>query len=97
MLYKNTKVKVCSPDRDRDYFDIVSGVLQGDTLALCLFIICVKYVLRTSIDKMKDSSVKLTKARSRRYSAQTMMDADYADNFGQIHPSTTKTCYVICN
>ena len=27
MLYKNTKVKVCSPDGDTDYFDIVAGVL----------------------------------------------------------------------
>ena len=33
MLYKNTKVKVRSPDGDSDYFDIVAGVLQGDTLA----------------------------------------------------------------
>ena len=39
MLYKNTKVKVCSPYRDTDYFDIVAGVLQGDTLALYLFVI----------------------------------------------------------
>ena len=31
MLYKNTKVKVRSPDRDTDYFDIVAGVLQEDT------------------------------------------------------------------
>ena len=32
MLYKNMKVKVCSPDEDTDYLDIVVGVLQGDTL-----------------------------------------------------------------
>ena len=32
------------------YFDIVAGVLQRDTY---LFIICLDYVLRTSIDKMK--------------------------------------------
>ena len=32
MLYKNTKVKVRSPDGDTDYFNIVVGVLQGDTL-----------------------------------------------------------------
>ena len=31
MLYRNTKVKDCSPDRDTEYFDIVAGVLQGDT------------------------------------------------------------------
>ena len=46
MLYKNTKVKVHSPDGDRDYFDIVAGVLQGDTLAPYQFIICLDYVLR---------------------------------------------------
>ena len=31
--YTNTKVKVRSPDGDTDYFDIVAGVLQRDTLA----------------------------------------------------------------
>ena len=40
MLYRNTKVKVCSLDGDTDYFDIVAGVLQEDTLAPYLFIIC---------------------------------------------------------
>ena len=67
MLYRNTKVKVCSLDGDTDYFDIVAGVLQGDTLALYLFIICLDYMLRTSIDKMKENGFKLTKERSRRY------------------------------
>ena len=33
MLYKNTKVKVGSPDGETDYFNIVAGVLQGNTLA----------------------------------------------------------------
>ena len=37
MLYKNPKVKVHSPDGDTDFFEIVTGVLQGDTLApICL-------------------------------------------------------------
>ena len=52
ILYRNTKVKVQSPDGDTEYFDIVAGVLQGDTLAPYLFIICLDYVLRTSIDKI---------------------------------------------
>ena len=30
MLYRNTKVKVRTPDGDIDYFDIVVGVLQGE-------------------------------------------------------------------
>ena len=28
MQHRNTKVKVCSPNRDTRYFDIVTGVLQ---------------------------------------------------------------------
>ena len=53
MIYKNTKVKVRTPTGNKDFFDIVAGVLQGDTLAPYLFIICLDYVLRTSIDLMK--------------------------------------------
>ena len=37
-------------------------------------------MLRTSIDKMKENSFKLTKEKSRRYPAQTITDADYADD-----------------
>ena len=80
MFYRNIKVKVRSPDGDPDYFIIVAGVLQGDTLARYLFIICLDYVLRTSIDKMKESGFKLTKKRSRRYPAQTITDADYTND-----------------
>ena len=80
ILYRNTKVKVRSPDGDTDYFDIVAGVLQGDTLAPYLFIICLDYVLKTSIDKIKENGFKLTKERSTRYPAKTITDADYADD-----------------
>ena len=80
MLYKNMKIKVRLPDGDSDYFDIVTGVLQEDTLATYLFIICLNYVLRTSIDLMKDNAFKLSKERSRRYPAQTITDMDYADD-----------------
>ena len=80
MLCRNTKVKVRSPDRDTDYLDIVAGVLQGDTLAPYIFIMCPDYVLRTSIDKIKENGFKLTKERSRRYPAKTITDADYADD-----------------
>ena len=65
---------------ETDYFDIVAGVQQGDALVPYLFIICLDYVLRTSIDKMKDNSFKLTKDGSRKYPAKTITDADYADD-----------------
>ena len=53
---------------ETDYFNIVVGVLQGDTLAPYLFIICLDYVLRMSIDIRK------------RYTAQTITDVDYSDD-----------------
>ena len=80
ILYRNTKVKVRSPDGDTEYFDIVARVLQGDTLAPYLFIICLDYVLRTSIDKIRENGFEMTKKRSRRYPAKTITDADYADD-----------------
>ena len=80
ILYGNTKVKVRSPDGDTEYFNIVAGVPQGDTLAPYLFIICLDYVLRTSIDKIRENGFVLTKKRSRRYPAKTITDADYADD-----------------
>ena len=33
ILYRNTKMKVRSPDGDTDYLNILAGVLQGDTIA----------------------------------------------------------------
>ena len=76
MLYRNTKVKVGSLDGDTDYFDIVAGVLQGDTLAPYLFINCLDSVLRTSIDKMEENGSKLTKA-SRSYPTQAISVTGY--------------------
>ena len=54
--------------------------MQGDTLAPYFFIICLDYMLRTSIDKIKENGFKLTKERSRRYPAKTITDTDYADD-----------------
>ena len=63
-----------------EYFDIVAGVLQGDTLAPYLFIICLDYVLRTLIDKIRENGFELTKKWSRRYPTKTITDTDYTDN-----------------
>ena len=80
MLNKNMKVKFRFTNRVTDYFNNVAGVLQGDTLAPYLFIICLDYMLRTSIEKIKDSGFKQTKKRNRSYTAQTITDVDYADD-----------------
>ena len=78
MLYKNTKV--CSLDGNINCLDIVAGVLQGDTFTPYLFINYRDYLLRSSVDLMKENNFKLAKERSWRYPAQTITDADYADD-----------------
>ena len=80
MLYKNTKVKVRSLDGDKDFFDIVTGVQQGDTFAPYLFIICLDNILWALIDLIKENGLILEKARSRRSLAQTITDMDYTDD-----------------
>ena len=42
--------------------------------------ICLDYVLRTSVDQMKENGLTLKQARSRRYPAETITDADHADD-----------------
>ena len=65
---------------ETEYFDIVAEVLQGDTLAPYLFIICLDYVLRTSIDKIRENGFELTKKRSRRHPVKTITNTDYAND-----------------
>ncbi len=65
-----------------------------------MFIICldsymfrlihVYYLLITSIDIMKDNGFKLAKESSRRYNAQTITDADYADNIALLANTPAK-------
>ena len=59
MLYENTKVKVRSPNEDTDLFAIIAGVQPRDILDPYLFIICLDYVLRTSIVLMEENGFTL--------------------------------------
>ena len=99
MFYRNTKLKIRSLDVDTHYIDIVAGVLQGDTLAPYLFIICLDYVLRTSTDKIKENCFKLTKERNRRYPAKTITKADNADDIALLPnaPAKRKHCNIVSN
>ena len=69
ILYTNTRAMVRSPDGDTPFFDITTGVLQGDTLAPYLFIICLDYIMRTSIDNNSQYGLTLTERKSSRYPA----------------------------
>ena len=59
MFYKSTKVMVHSLDSSLDFFEMISRHFPEDTLALHLLINCQDYVLRTSIDMMKEKDFTL--------------------------------------
>ena len=63
MLYRKMKVKVHSPDGEKNFFDIVAGVLEGDTFAPYSFIICLDYVLQMSMDLIKRKWLYAKKGR----------------------------------
>ena len=71
---------VRSPDGDTDFFDSIAGVLQGIILVPYMFIICLDYVLRNTIDLIKVGGFTLKMTKGRRYSAETMTGSDYTDD-----------------
>ena len=89
MLYKKTKVNFRSTNGDTDYFNIVAGVLQEETLAPYLLIICQNNMLRASIDLMKENDFMLAKERSRGNPTQTISDADYTDDIALLANTAT--------
>ena len=87
------KVKVYSPDGDTD-FDIVAGILQGVTLAPCLFIICQDNVLRTSTDLMKHNgfTLKWQEADNTLHKLLGMQTTQMTSRFLQIHLTKLNPC-----
>ena len=63
-MYENT---VISPDGETDFFELLAGVLQGNTLAPYLFVIVLDYALRTAIDgREEELGFHLQRWKSRR-------------------------------
>ena len=72
-----------------DYFGFLRE-LQGDTLATYLFMIYLDYVLRSSIDLMKESGFKMSIERSRRYPVWIIIDVNYADDIALLANTPTQ-------
>ena len=72
MLYKNMKAMIHFLIGDTDFLNIIVGVLQGDTIKPYLFILCLDYVLLTTIDPIKENSFTLKETRSRWYFTKTL-------------------------
>ena len=80
-MYKDTFARVLSPDGETAWFEILAGVLQGDTLAPFLFIIVLDYALRKAISGREgELGFTITPRRSRRHQAVVQTDLDFADD-----------------
>ena len=49
-MYSNTHAKVITPDGKTEWFEILAGVLHGDTLAPFLFTIVLDYAMRKALE-----------------------------------------------
>ena len=95
MLYKNMKVKVRSPNGDTDFFDIVAGVLQWDTLATYMFI---GYVFRLSIDLMKENGFTHKKRQEADDTPQKLLQTQTTQmtrHFLQIYLPKPNLCCIV--
>ena len=84
LLYSNTRAQVITPDGTTEFFEILAGVLQGDTLAPYLFVIVIDYCMRMALEKHQDSGFTVTPARSRRVKAKKISDAEFADDIALV-------------
>ena len=81
MMYKNTKAKVVTDEGCSEEFEIFSGILQGDTLAPLLFIICVDFcMLNATFSKENELGFTLERAKSRRYPKEVVTNLDFVDD-----------------
>ena len=64
VLYTNTQATVLTPDGETNPFDILAGILQGDTLGPFLFIIVVDYIMRVSVDSMNEKGLNYQPRKS---------------------------------
>ena len=89
--YSETQAKVRTPDGDTESFQILAGVLQGDTLAPFLFIIALDYALRSAISGQEEKmGFTLTKKASRRIPAKMLTDLDFADDISLLSDTVEK-------
>ena len=89
-LYQGTKARVITPVGKTDFFELQTGVLQGDTLEPYIFSIVLDYAMTRVLDgREEDLGFKIDRRRSRRHHPVLIIDTDFADDIaittGQIH------------
>ena len=88
--------KVLTADGCTEVFDILAGVLQGDTLAPYLFIIAVDYIMTVAIDDDEtDAGFTLKPAQSRRIGAEKLADVEFADDIALVTDSIEEAQHLL--
>ena len=89
LLYTDTWAKVVTSDGSTTPFEITSGILQGDTLAPYLFIICIDYCMKKAIGNDEiELGFTLEARKSRRHPPKVITDADFVDDLCQFSDNT---------
>ena len=95
ITYKTTKSVVRTDDGDTDFINISGGVLQADTLAPFLLIICLDYVLKKVLDLNNSLRFTLIERRNNRYPAIKITDVDYADDLALVVDKTNEAIILL--
>ena len=81
ILYENTRARAITPDGETEYFQVTTGILQGDILAPYLFAIVLDHIMRRTYNgKETELGFQLQRQTSRRNPAITITDLDFADD-----------------
>ena len=87
-IYTDSSALVISTDGDTEPFEILAGVLQGDTLAPFLFIVVVDYIMRHALEDINQSTgIVIERRKSRRHPELRLHDLDFADDIALLSSS----------
>ena len=99
LIYDDMRAKVLTPDGETEWFNMYTGVMQGDTLSPYLFIIVLDYVLRqTTEGKEEELGFTLTPRKTRRVGPKIVTDLDFADDlaiiFNHVNQAPPRPFYI---
>ena len=82
---QGTKDKILSSDGETEFFEILAGFVQGDTLVPYIFTTMLDYAMRQAIkNDVREIAFKLDQKRSRRHNPYVITNLDYADDLALV-------------
>ena len=88
LIYENSCAQIITPDGETQFFDIVAGIFQGDTLAPFLFIMVLDYALRQAYNSSNsETGIVLEPRKGSRQPEIRLRDSSYADDIALLNKS----------